>query len=498
MSAGAYSEAMGDYLQLSHWRKAGDACFAMGRLDEARGYYERGENVPGEDYQAWRGGPDNDRLIALAIGRDDWAEVLRIIRVAEPDPFGPSQVIFGGSSRAKGPLMKICAHAAVAQGDPSMEREMRKFFGLKAAEVAVLIEHARSGGYAKDVSKFASPPMLRVPMRSIEEIQAEGDTEQAREIAALFDALDVDFAEACSNFAIWRDAGDEVALSRIIYWLTRSSSFDLLRSCLAALTNEVGLYDDYGDRAVAFYCSHPWVTRASMRELLRALVTARAVPTAAVLLSCVLQNSASMISEIEKGRFDPHRTDPLAPVRGHPGWAEGIISEAIAGGKFDGLWSRVCAEADQQPYKDVRRGTAFSDLCDFLGSEIKAAWERDLARIRWKSEESAYLALQSLLPDMTLERHAMPAWLAPQHLDIFLPEAGIAVEYQGEQHYRPLEVFGGEAGYEATRRRDENKARLCKLAGIRLEYIRYDDDVMARLEEISASARRAPRRAARY
>lgn len=489
MAAGAYAEAIPEFERLSQWRKVGDALFAMGKLEEARSSYERGENLPGDDYQAWRRGPDHDRLIALAITRGDWAEVLRNIRMGEPDPFGPSQVIFAGSSRAKGPLIKISAHAAVAAGDTAMEREMPGYFGLTAPEAAVFIEHARSGAYARDLRKFAAPPMLRAAPRTIEEIMAGGETARAKSAAALLIALDEDFREACSSFALWRERGDEAALSRVVHWLTRSGSFELLKSCFSALSNEAGLYHDGGERVIQFYAAHPWITRASMRELLRALVASRVVPSPGVLLSCVLQNSASIISDIEKGIFDPHRVDPLTAVRAHPGWAESIIAVYSADGSLDGLWARVCAEAAAQPYSDIRRGPAFSALCDFLAAKLQAAFDRDLVLARWKAEEAAFLTLRALLPDVPMVRHSMPSWLAPQHLDIYLPEAGIGVEYQGEQHYRPIEIFGGEAGFDATVRRDANKARLCRLAGVRLEYIRYDDDVATRLKEIAALAR---------
>lgn len=488
MAAGAYADAIPDYAALSHWRKVGDAYFAMGRLAEARENYERGENLRGDDYMAWRGGPDRDRLIALAVVREDWAEVLRQIRKAEPDPFGPTQVIFAGSTRAKGPLIKICAHAAVAVGDDAMAREMCAYFGLTKNDVAVFFTHARSGAYAKEAQKFASLPMLRVVSRTVEQITRDGATERATDVANFLKSLGYDFSDACSSFALWLERGDDGALAQVVFWLTRSGSFELLKTCLAALTNDAGIYGARSERLTAFYCSHPWITRSSMPELLRGLIAAHSLPPPIVLLSCVLQNSASIVSDIEKGVFDPHRADPLTQIRAHPEWAEAIIAERIREERVASLWSALCAEAARQPHGDIRKSPAFSALCNDLASELQSAWARDLDRIRWKSEEAVYLALQSILPEVRIARHAMPSWLAPQHLDMFLPDARIAIEFQGEQHFRPIAIFGGEAGFEATVRRDGNKARLCQLAGIRLVYIRYDDDVPVRLKEIAALA----------
>ena len=61
-------------------------------------------------------------------------------------------------------------------------------------------------------------------------------------------------------------------------------------------------------------------------------------------------------------------------------------------------------------------------------------------------------------------------------LDIYLPERKLAFEYQGEQHYFPIDWWGGEESHEATQRNDAEKKRLCKEQGILLIRIRYDWD----------------------
>lgn len=45
----------------------------------------------------------------------------------------------------------------------------------------------------------------------------------------------------------------------------------------------------------------------------------------------------------------------------------------------------------------------------------------------------------------------------PQRLDFYLPKQNIAIEYQGEQHFKPVSTFGGETGYELCKLRDQNK-----------------------------------------
>lgn len=59
--------------------------------------------------------------------------------------------------------------------------------------------------------------------------------------------------------------------------------------------------------------------------------------------------------------------------------------------------------------------------------------------------------------------------------DFYLPQYKIAIEYDGEQHFRPVEVFGGEEGHLKTKKRDEIKNNYCKGNNIKLIRIPYWD-----------------------
>lgn len=45
--------------------------------------------------------------------------------------------------------------------------------------------------------------------------------------------------------------------------------------------------------------------------------------------------------------------------------------------------------------------------------------------------------------------------------DFYIPLHNIAIEVQGQQHYSPISVFGGEKGFELTQKHDEIKKRYC-------------------------------------
>lgn len=62
-----------------------------------------------------------------------------------------------------------------------------------------------------------------------------------------------------------------------------------------------------------------------------------------------------------------------------------------------------------------------------------------------------------------------------QSFDFYLPELKIAIEYNGEQHYFPIETFGGEERFLQQQKYDENKVQYCKDNNIILKIISYKD-----------------------
>ena len=72
-------------------------------------------------------------------------------------------------------------------------------------------------------------------------------------------------------------------------------------------------------------------------------------------------------------------------------------------------------------------------------------------------------------------------WLGRQSLDFYLPDYNIAIECQGEQHFKPIEYFGGEEIFLVQKERDIRKKRLCKENKIKLLYysnIKYNKSII--------------------
>lgn len=68
--------------------------------------------------------------------------------------------------------------------------------------------------------------------------------------------------------------------------------------------------------------------------------------------------------------------------------------------------------------------------------------------------------------------------------DFFLTDLNTVIEYNGIQHYQPVDWFGGVAGFEGTVKRDEIKRNWCRRSGIRMIEIRYDESVKEILEGV--------------
>jgi len=59
--------------------------------------------------------------------------------------------------------------------------------------------------------------------------------------------------------------------------------------------------------------------------------------------------------------------------------------------------------------------------------------------------------------------------------DFYLPKYNTLVEFDGEQHFKPVEIFGGQEGYEDRIRKDRIKDEHAKKNGIRLIRLRERD-----------------------
>lgn len=102
----------------------------------------------------------------------------------------------------------------------------------------------------------------------------------------------------------------------------------------------------------------------------------------------------------------------------------------------------------------------------------------------WISESQLFRKLEAAFPNEVVQQHVHPVFLGQQHYDVYFPERKIAIEYQGEQHYRPIEHFGGEEAFKKGQIRDERKRNLSKQNHILLIEVSANYDIEVLLKKI--------------
>ena len=85
---------------------------------------------------------------------------------------------------------------------------------------------------------------------------------------------------------------------------------------------------------------------------------------------------------------------------------------------------------------------------------------------KWKSEFELYLIISHYYHDSIFQYTS--SWLEKQSLDIYIPSIKIAIEYQGIQHYKAIDFFGGEEEFQIRKKLDLEKKNKLKSEGIRL------------------------------
>jgi len=109
----------------------------------------------------------------------------------------------------------------------------------------------------------------------------------------------------------------------------------------------------------------------------------------------------------------------------------------------------------------------------------------DISDYKWKSEELCFKSVQELYKHNTVIHQHRPYFLRTDtgqlSYDIFICGKNIAIEYQGKQHFEPIELFGGKENFETQQKRDEIKKRLSKENNIHLVYVNYWEDITKEL-----------------
>jgi len=124
-----------------------------------------------------------------------------------------------------------------------------------------------------------------------------------------------------------------------------------------------------------------------------------------------------------------------------------------------------------------------SKITSFFEREIRES-ENDLRLSKglpkigegWISETELYYKIKNKFSNYKVIHHGKPTWLGKQHLDIYIPDLNIGIEYQGKQHVVPVEFFGGEISFQENKKRDLRKKKLCEENSCTLYEVFPEDD----------------------
>jgi len=168
-------------------------------------------------------------------------------------------------------------------------------------------------------------------------------------------------------------------------------------------------------------------------------------------------------------------------------WAEfAAVARVKAGSR-----TALCCLLAGTPAAETREARLVEWLSERVATVFRCAWRRCMRTGREQAsrlEDAWWRRVRSAVPGEEPVRHArLPG--SAMHLDVFWPRARLALEIQGEPHWRAVGRFGGDAGFAARQERDARKRAICLALGIRLVEATHHSDP-ATVCRLLAAARR--------
>lgn len=99
----------------------------------------------------------------------------------------------------------------------------------------------------------------------------------------------------------------------------------------------------------------------------------------------------------------------------------------------------------------------------------------------WVSETMLYNIIREIFKGENIIKHYRSEWLEGLELDIYIPDEKIGFEYQGIQHFEPIEHWGGQLQLEKQKEHDARKKRLCNALNVKLICVNYDEPLTEEL-----------------
>lgn len=161
------------------------------------------------------------------------------------------------------------------------------------------------------------------------------------------------------------------------------------------------------------------------------------------------------------------------------GWKHRTVHNKLCIAEHDlkYFWVTKYIKGKNQPQcEDAVFSEVHSGLYDHL-----PRYEYLIQKNKWKSEQLVYELTKKAYKKYTVLYQYRPFFLKSEKgqmsYDIFICGINVAIEYQGKQHFEPVDIFGGKDHFESQVIRDKIKLQLSKDNGIALAYINYWEDI---------------------
>jgi len=341
---------------------------------------------------------------------------------------------------------------------------------------------------------------------ALNEALRKGNTSRANQISRATECIDISLEDMADRLSLFLKSKDRTVIHEIVGLINDFFDESLAKTFIRFLVSKVRrLLNEKSNchLVVEFYESHPLIRRLYFGDLLKLKFENNIKVRPSDIYTGLLQSISSVeanIADIHKKKKNKEELLEFNKLVACSDWIEiklGIWMESEGDAPLQrviSIWNNGEARSVKTLFDTIkhypnspREMVEWTELLKDFHRWITKCWSNEIGIEVWKSEKSLFDIVKKHFKGFDVLRHAQPIWLEPQHLDIFLPELSLAIEYMGEQHYRPVEYFGGNSGFEATTNRDERKAEICKKVGVNLVYVRFDDDIKKRVEQITSA-----------
>lgn len=481
-------------------RELGDLAWISGDYDAAERHYSASKSK----LHPHQNGPHDDRLLKLAFARGQWDLVIRRFTTTSfSKGFSEGRICCGVFETAALPYLELLAIALNQlnhDAPDGVQLILDHVFGLTARRFQAL---RRTPKYSDPVTierirKRCVPRVKQTNPISVEDALARGNTVRANEVLRYLRDCDTLVNEAQAVLEAYGGNGDEKELQKFVEIVTRTGMTSLSHSFLFSAMGHDSFNpaDAPPERMARLYGCHPIMNKRHFGDLLDIKFKNELVITGQDILTGLFQQRGGLNAVLNPTSIpDFFDVRKLGYIRDWAAlrlddWLQKTGSEKLRG--VAAVWregkekpvSNIFGGQVLRPPDTPRNMVEWQELLNSAAKWLESRWKQEIGASNWISENQLYQILKRSLKRFRVVQHAQPTWLAPQHLDIFIPEVSVAIEYMGRQHYAPVEFFGGDAGFNALRERDERKKQLCSTHNIQLHFVRHDEDIGTRAKKL--------------